>query len=140
MKKQLLLFGSIFLFMLLMACHKKAKNDPAPVPIHNSIIGSWQFVSALTGPDGKKVNASGKLVYMFNADSTFKQTNNDTLQNSGNFYIRKEKSNFTGKIEESLSFISATTGVGFLITLKPDTLVITENHEAPSIYTYVRLK
>jgi len=138
MRNNLLLFVALILSASFTACRKGYKQ---PEPENKSIIGNWQFVKAVGGITGKVVvNATYKLTYTFNADSVFKQSKNDTLENSGRFYIRTDKSIFSGNTEPSISFSAPTTGVGFLYTIKSDTLVITENHVEPFAFTYVRLK
>lgn len=132
MKRQFLLLGMLAIFA---AC-KKTQTSPT-----GALTGNWQFVKAVGGFTGTQlVSANGKLVYTFNADSTFKQTKNDTLKASGTFHIRTEKSIFTGAMAPNIIFNSTANTSGLLINLKGDTLAFIDNHVEPFTSIYVKVK
>ena len=135
MKKLFYILPVICLGLLFFACRKDGTNPS------NNLIGKWKFVQAKGGFTGNTViNPKGIELYTFNADSTFTKTRNDTIKAQGYFHIGAEKSIFTGTLAANISFNNKNAVSGLLVSVKNDSLVLTDNHVEPFGYLYVRVK
>ena len=135
MKKLFYLLPVFCISLLFFTCRKDGA-EPS-----NSLTGKWRFVNAVGGFTGRAViNPKGVELYTFKADSTFTRTRNDTLQAQGYFHIGAEKSIFTGTMAANINFNSRAAISGLLISVKNDSLMLTDNHVEPYGYLYVRVK
>lgn len=129
----------LFLSLIIIAAATSCKKDGAPTPTHpvaGPITGTWQLVAARGGLTGGFIPIPDiYTAYTFKTDSTYAYT----LSNSGGtFHVGQVKSLITGQMQADISFSNPNAGGG-LITLKNDTLTISDNHTEPYIGIYVRV-
>jgi hypothetical protein len=132
---------SLAIITLFTSCSKLGDVTPTPVnttgPVTvNDITGSWHpvGVSGLNGePEGMP---DYYWYYIFNANSTYADYFSTQTQHTGTFSIGQQKSIIDGKIHSSISFDGSSNQS--IITLKNDTLTISDNFTGGSKYFYIR--
>ncbi|GAB3922769.1 hypothetical protein GCM10028827_08270 [Mucilaginibacter myungsuensis] len=118
-----------------MTCRKGEVTEPV-----SRFTGKWLFIHSVGGISGKDtVKPTGKWLYIFQKDSIFHRTNNDTLKFSGTYQVRSEQSIFTGQPAPVLRFNYNQQG-GLIINLIGDTLILSDNHTEAYSSLYIRTK
>jgi hypothetical protein len=146
MKKAFIL-SSLVLVTLFTACDKKAAVNLQPKlksvsPVTSAtvaeITGKWLPVGA-SGLNGEPEAMSAiSWHYVFNADSTYARYFSPQTQNNGTFHIGQQQSIIDGKLYSSISFDGSADKS--IITLKNDTLTISDNFTGGSKYFFIRFQ
>jgi hypothetical protein len=143
--KNVFISASLLIITLFTACDKKAAlsiqpklQHPSPVALIgvSDITGKWHpvGVSGLNGEPEAMSDISWH--YVFNADSTYVHYLSPQSQNTGTFHIGRQQSIVDGKIYSSISFNGSTEKS--ILTLKNDTLTISDNYTGGSKFFFIR--
>ena len=136
MKKPVYLILSI-LTLVFPGCekHESAFN------FDKQLNGEWKYIKAVGGFTGDHViQAPAGSTIVFSADRRYKKKLNGTMVEEGVYELIKLNSVFTGKRENAIKLVGSSFENARLVSVKNDSLWLSDNHVEPYGYLYIRLK
>ena len=136
MKKPVYLILSI-LTLVFSGCEKQ---ESALNP-DKQLNGEWIYIKAVGGFTGDHViQAPAGSTIVFSADRQYKKKLNGTMVEEGAYELIKLNSIFTGKRENAIKLSGSSFENARLVSIKNDSLWLSDNHVEPYGYLYIRLK
>lgn len=117
------------------------KQDEKP-NLDQRLIGELEFIKAVGGLTGNQVilpPAGIKTTLIFSSDHKYKKNNNAQTFEQGSYDLVRVISIFTGQPDDAIRFNDFSSQNGQIISIKNDSLWITDNHVEPFGYLYIKL-